>query len=64
MARKPLEGSNIDNVLKYGTGAINIDGCRMRVMMQSIQILDLRDVGKKSKRQSDKRKYKIDSSTT
>ena len=29
MARKPLEGSNIDNVLKYGTGAINIDGCRV-----------------------------------
>ena len=26
MARKPLEGTNIDNVLKYGTGAINIDG--------------------------------------
>ena len=30
MARKPLEGTNIDNVLKYGTGAINIDGCRIR----------------------------------
>ena len=30
MARKPLEGSNIDNVLKYGTGAINIDGCRIQ----------------------------------
>jgi len=29
MARKPLEGSNIDNVLKYGTGGINIDGCRI-----------------------------------
>lgn len=29
MARKPLEGTNIDNVLKYGTGAINIDGCRI-----------------------------------
>ena len=29
MARKPLEGSNIDNVLKYGTGAINIDECRV-----------------------------------
>ena len=28
MARKPLEGSNVDNVLKYGTGGINIDGCR------------------------------------
>ena len=30
MARKPLEGTNIDNVLKYGTGAINIDGCRIQ----------------------------------
>ena len=30
MARKPIEGTNIDNVLKYGTGAINIDGCRVQ----------------------------------
>ena len=30
MARKPLEGSNVDNVLKYGTGGINIDGCRIQ----------------------------------
>ena len=30
MARKPLEGTNIDNVLKYGTGGINIDGCRIQ----------------------------------
>ena len=29
MARKPLEGSNVDNVLKYGTGGINIDACRI-----------------------------------
>lgn len=29
MARKPLEGTNIDNVFKYGTGGINIDGCRV-----------------------------------
>ena len=29
MARKPLEGSNVDNVLKYGTGGINIDECRI-----------------------------------
>ena len=28
--KKPLEGANIDNVLKYGTGAINIDGCRVK----------------------------------
>jgi site-specific DNA-methyltransferase (adenine-specific) len=29
MARKPLEGSVADNVLKWGTGAINIDACRV-----------------------------------
>lgn len=29
VARKPLCGSVADNVLEYGTGAINIDGCRV-----------------------------------
>lgn len=29
MARKPLDGTVADNVLKHGTGAINIDGCRV-----------------------------------
>ena len=29
MARKPLEDTVARNVLKYGTGAINIDGCRV-----------------------------------
>lgn len=29
VARKPLEGAVAANVLKYGTGAINIDGCRV-----------------------------------
>ncbi len=29
LARKPLEGSVVDNVLKHGTGAINIDACRV-----------------------------------
>lgn len=28
MARKPLEGTNKQNIEKYGTGGINIDGCR------------------------------------
>lgn len=27
LARKPLEGTVADNVLKYGTGALNVDGC-------------------------------------
>ena len=29
VARKPCEGSCIDNVLKYGVGGINIDDCRI-----------------------------------
>ena len=29
MARKPVEGTIVDNVLKYGTGGINIDECRV-----------------------------------
>jgi site-specific DNA-methyltransferase (adenine-specific) len=29
MARKPLEGTVAANVLKWGTGAINVDGCRI-----------------------------------
>lgn len=30
-ARKPLAGTVIDNVMEYGTGAINIDGCRVPI---------------------------------
>jgi len=29
MARKPFKGSTVDNVIKYGTGAINIDDTRV-----------------------------------
>jgi len=29
MARKPLEGTVVANVQKWGTGAINVDGCRV-----------------------------------
>ena len=29
MAQKPREGTVVENVLKYGTGAINIDACRV-----------------------------------
>lgn len=31
MARKPLESTVVANVLKYGTGAMNIDACRVKV---------------------------------
>lgn len=29
VARKPLAGTVVDNVLTHGTGAINVDGCRV-----------------------------------
>ena len=32
LARKPLVGTVAENVLKYGTGAINIDGCRVETL--------------------------------
>lgn len=31
LARKPLDGTVAENVLKWGTGAINIDGCRIEL---------------------------------
>lgn len=31
MCRKPLEGTVAQNVLEHGTGALNIDGCRVAV---------------------------------
>jgi hypothetical protein len=31
MARKPLEGTVAANVLAYGTGGINVDGCRVGI---------------------------------
>jgi len=42
LLRKPLDGTVAQNVLKYGTGALNIDGCRIGVdasvddMMRSV----------------------------
>lgn len=29
VARKPFEGTTADNVIQYGTGAYNLDGCRV-----------------------------------
>lgn len=37
VARKPVEGSVVDNVIKYEVGGLNIDGCRVG---------DLEDLGK------------------
>jgi site-specific DNA-methyltransferase (adenine-specific) len=36
VARKPVIGTVADNVLKYGTGAINIDATRIQGQMQSV----------------------------
>jgi site-specific DNA-methyltransferase (adenine-specific) len=33
MARKPFRGTVVDNVLEWGTGGINVDGCRIAVDM-------------------------------
>lgn len=29
MAQKPIDGTYVDNILKWGVGALNIDGCRI-----------------------------------
>ena len=34
VARKPLDGTVIENVLEHGTGGINIDGCRVGDIVQ------------------------------
>ena len=51
LARKPLsEKSIVDNVLKYGTGGINIDECRIEGEAKHPDTNpDFRDQGKKSK---------------
>ena len=35
LARKPLEGTVVQNVRKWGTGAINVDGCRIGTEQRS-----------------------------
>ncbi len=50
LARKPLDGTVAQNVLKHGVGGINIDGCRVGdEIIGGGTMPDLRDVGKKSK---------------
>ena len=50
VARKPCEGSAIDNVLKWGVGGINIDECRVGTeIIGGGTTPSFRDVGKKSK---------------
>lgn len=36
LARKPLEGTVVENVLKHGVGGLNIDGCRIGMEIVSV----------------------------
>ena len=40
VARKPCEGSCVDNVLKYGVGGINIDECRVPMEQSDVDMLN------------------------
>lgn len=40
IARKPLKGSCIDNVMTYGTGGINIDECRVPMGKKDIDMIN------------------------
>lgn len=46
MARKPLDGTVADNVERWGTGALNIDGCRIPATPEDIAIQRKRTGGK------------------
>lgn len=37
LARKPLEGTVAQNVMKHGVGGINIDGCRVEASVKDIE---------------------------
>lgn len=43
MARKPFRGTVAANVLEYGTGAINIDGCRVIAEGRPLRVGDYKD---------------------
>jgi len=50
VARKPIEGTVANNVLKWGTGGLNIDGSRIgKEVMGGGTMPNLRDVGAMSK---------------
>jgi hypothetical protein len=42
VARKPLDGTVAANVLKHGTGALNIDGCRVGISSGEREVIDSR----------------------
>lgn len=37
VARKPLDGTVAENVLAHGTGALNVDGCRVDASVEDVQ---------------------------
>ena len=43
LARKPLDGTVAENVLEHGTGAINIDGCRIDASGRPLRIGDYKE---------------------
>lgn len=45
MARKPLDGTVAQNVLKYGTGAININGARVGMEVIPAQVRGVSKIG-------------------
>jgi site-specific DNA-methyltransferase (adenine-specific) len=50
LARKPLNGTVANNVIQHGTGALNIDGCRVGdEVLGGGTMPDFRDVGAMSK---------------
>lgn len=51
VARKPFKGTVAENVLKHGTGALNIDGCRV-AHSEPIKIMKSQAAGNKVYRQS------------
>lgn len=47
MARKPLIGTVAENVLTHGTGALNIDGCRIQADGRPLRVLDAKPTDSK-----------------
>lgn len=48
LARKPLEGTVANNVMKHGVGGINIDGCRVESVGETISNHGRNDTSKNS----------------
>ena len=44
MARKPFKGTVANNVMTYGTGAINIDGCRVGTGTGEVKTVEYPDI--------------------